>query len=224
MNRVLVIDALLEKSGLARRVYGLKLFLKTGLSDTTKWFLFNRHALKYSMPLNEKGLVVDIGGYNGDWSLKLLNLNPGLNFKIYEPVRTYFEESQKRFQGYGNVEVFNQAISSDGRKIQIHIDGPRSKLEINQSKEYSETLSILDLFRDLSEIELLKINIEGMEYECLEILIKNNELKKVNNLFVQFHNFNEESLSNYNFIVEEIKKDFALVFRYEWIWEHWKKS
>ena len=82
------------------------------------------------MPLNEKGLVVDIGGYNGDWSLKLLNLNPGLNFKIYEPVRTYFEESQKRFQGYGNVEVFNQAISSDGRKIQIHIDGPRSKLEI----------------------------------------------------------------------------------------------
>jgi FkbM family methyltransferase len=224
MKRDLLIDSLLEKSGFIRRIYGLKLFLKNGLSDSTRWFLFDREALKYSMPLNENGLVVDIGGYLGEYSSKLLSLNPGMSIQVYEPVKAYFEETRKRFQGYANVEVFNRAVSSDGRKVQIHVDGPRSKLGINQNENYFETLPILGLFSNLSKVELLKLNIEGMEYECIEILLKNDEMKKVNNLVVQFHNFDEESLSRYKSIVEEMKRDFVLVFKYEWVWEHWRKS
>ncbi len=176
------------------------------------------------MPLNENGLVVDIGGYLGEYSSKLLSLNPGMSIQVYEPVKAYFEETRKRFQGYANVEVFNRAVSSDGRKVQIHVDGPRSKLGINQNENYFETLPILGLFSNLSKVELLKLNIEGMEYECIEILLKNDEMKKVNNLVVQFHNFDEESLSRYKSIVEEMKRDFVLVFKYEWVWEHWRKS
>ena len=64
-------DRLIEISGIARRLYGLKLFLSMGLNDESKWFLFNKERLKYKFKIKSNGLVLDFGG---------LSVNLPLNF------------------------------------------------------------------------------------------------------------------------------------------------
>ena len=39
------------------------------------------------------------------------------------------------------------------------------------------------------KIDLLKINIEGGEYEVLENLIENDLIKNIDNIQIQFHDF-----------------------------------
>ena len=79
-------NGIMETSSFARRLYGIKLVFKEGLTEKSKWFILNREKLKYSMNLKEDGLVFDFGGYMGDFSANLLKVNPQLQCRVYEPV------------------------------------------------------------------------------------------------------------------------------------------
>ena len=166
-------DRILEISSIARRVYGIKLALRHGPSDTSKWFLFNREKLKYGMKYKREGLVLDIGSYLGEYTEKVLEMNPGMIFWLYEPIPEYFSICANRFKDRDNVTVYQTAVSADGRNIQMQIDGLRSRQKPGVSPERiaTKSISIQGIFDSVTEIELLKMNIEGMEYECLHKLI-----------------------------------------------------
>ena len=67
----------------------------------------------------------------------------------------------------------------------------------------------------------MKMNIEGLEYECLLSIIQSGSIKKINNLLVQFHNFRVEDEKNYVEITGLMSEDFIRVFSYKWKWELW---
>lgn len=215
-------NRIMETSSLARRLYGLKLVLQQGFTEESKWFVLNREKLKYQMSLKEDGLVLDFGGYMGDFSAKLLKINPKLQCKVYEPVTHFANFCQNRFKDNGNVEIIISGVSSDGRSLKMIIDGPRTKIDSNTNLESFKSVSINSIFDNLEEIELVKMNIEGMEYECLEALESNNTLKKVKYLLIQFHNFNSDSEKDYESAIKTIEKSHTSVFKYKWLWELFK--
>ena len=142
-----------------------------------------------------------------------------LQYKVYEPVNQFAYFCQHRFKDNSNVEVIVSGVSSDGRYLKMFVDGPRTK---NDSSTYLESFksvpinSVLDI---LEEVELMKMNIEGMEYECLRALESNENLKKVKNLLVQFHNFDSNSDKDYRSVIKTIEKSHTSVFKYKWLWE-----
>ena len=162
-------DDLLERFSLLRRLYGLKLLLTQGKTDATFWFLHNRHELKYSLNLAKEGIVLDIGAYKGNFTLNLLRKNSKLTYLLYEPILEYCNIARNILGDQTNVVIIQKGISSDGRKIQLRDEGLRSRQIIRASDIYLEiqTQNILELFEADSRIELLKMNIEGMEYECV---------------------------------------------------------
>jgi len=216
-------DRILETSSIARRIYGVKLILSGEPSDVWRWFLFNREKLKYAIKFKQEGLVLDIGSYLGEYTEKVLKKNSRLTFWLYEPIPEYYSVCVKRFKNSKNVAVHQKAISADGRNFQMQIDGLRSRQEsVNFLEGISiKSISIQEIFDSVTEIELIKMNIEGMEYECLEQLIRTDSLIKAKHLLIQFHNFENEAQNRRDIIRKQIAGDFNNLYTFEWVWELW---
>ena len=223
MNIEQLKDLALETSSITRRIYGMKLIFQDRQSDAARWFLYNREKLKYGMKFSSDGLILDIGSYLGEYSKKVLKKNPGMTFWLYEPIPEYYRTSLIKFKDRENVFVYQKAVSADGRDIRMQIDGLRSRQELDTKTDVLKfvSISIQEIFDSAAEIELLKMNIEGMEYECLNQLILSNSLTKARYLLIQFHNFESGAEKKRNLVRKAIEKDFTNVFSYEWMWELW---
>ena len=148
MNIEHIKDRILETSSIARRIYGVKLILSGESSDASRWFLFNREKLKYSIKFKREGLVLDFGSYLGEYTEAVLKNNPRLTFWLYEPIPEYFMVCANRFKDRKNVVVHQKAISADGRNFQMQIDGLRSRQgSINILEGISiDSISIQEIF------------------------------------------------------------------------------
>lgn len=226
MNLKQAKDRILETSSIARRIYGVKLTLRNGPTDASRWFLFNREKLKYSIKFNHTGLVLDMGSYLGDYTEVILKNNPQLTFWLYEPISEFFSVCTNKFHNKENIVVHQKAVSADGRKFKMQIDGLRSRQKsVNFSEGVTiDSISIQEIFDSISEIQLVKMNIEGMEYECLEQLIRTNSLIKAKYLLIQFHNFEKDSLNRRDLLQKKMAKDFENIYSYEWMWELWMRK
>ena len=76
---------------------------------------------------------------------------------------------------------------------------------------------------NFTNIDLVKINIEGAEYPLLLDLINNDMIKVFDNLQIQFHMI-ENYEPVYNEIVNGLSKTHSITWRYPFIWENWKRN
>ena len=85
--------------------------------------------------------------------------------------------------------------------------------------------SITDFIKinKINHVDLIKINIEGGEYEVLETLLNNNMISIFKNIQVQFHDFIvENAKERMNAIQKKIALTHELTYQYEFVWENWK--
>jgi hypothetical protein len=92
--------------------------------------------------------------------------------------------------------------------------GNASEIEIKKASSFIRNNKV-------SRIDLMKINIEGGEYELLEELIKEGLVKSIENIQVQFHDFVPEAYSRMRRIQEALSQTHQLTFQYEFVWENW---
>ena len=76
-------------------------------------------------------------------------------------------------------------------------------------------ITLKDIFEFMNEksiknLDLIKINIEGGEYQVLNRLIDTNLVKNIKNILVQFHDIDSSSKSERDLIRKKIKKDSLL--------------
>jgi hypothetical protein len=70
----------------------------------------------------------------------------------------------------------------------------------------------------------MQINIEGAEYDVLEHAIKNNLLKNINKIIVQFHTNVEDCYIRRSNIQNKLQEfGYSKLFDYPFIWEGWAK-
>jgi len=79
------------------------------------------------------------------------------------------------------------------------------------------------LERKVKHINLIKINIEGGEYELLEKMIISNLIKRFDNIQIQFHRFIANAFTKRRLIQKGLSKTHYLTYNYPFIWENWKK-
>ena len=105
-------------------------------------------------------------------------------------------------------------------------------LNANASSQYHasdeciivRTKATRDLFKELNtnSIDLMKLNVEGAEFEILEDLI-NNLLEQIKHLQIQFHKLDDSSDTRRENIRNELLKSHVLDWDYPWIWESWSR-
>ena len=76
----------------------------------------------------------------------------------------------------------------------------------------------------VSNIDLMKINIEGGEFPLIKRLIEENLLVLVDQIQIQFHNFVENASEIREELLARIAKTHDPTWCYKFVWENWKRK
>ena len=199
--------------------------------DQDRWLADNGdYTLRLNYPLNSDSVVVDLGGYRGDFAN---NIHSKFNCNVYvfEPFKDFYNVIEGRFKSNEKIKVFNYGISDKTSTENFYFCNDGSSLVSVQrfSKEENKPVSIVEVksFNEVYEefnfdtIDLLKINVEGSEYEILENIFENNYTTKIKNFQIQFHPEPPDAEEAYKRISKVLSETHNLDWHYQWVWENW---
>ena len=174
--------------------------------------------------LSKNAIVFDAGAYVGAWSEKIIK-KYNCNIYAFEPVPQFYKKALNTLQKYNNVKVFNYAIGGNTRKDNISLAKDGSAIN-KHGKLTVDVKSICDIIKELNieKIDLLKLNVEGSEYEILDSMISNDILGICNTYLIQFHRTINEFAARRKKIRAALSKTHKQLFNYEFVWEAWSKK
>ena len=186
----------------------------------------NGESLRYSYKFDKQDIVFDIGGFRGEFAEQIYRSNPCKIF-VFEPVLEHFNFLTEKFAGNLDIRLFNFGLDAKNQKIEIALSSNSSSYNRKMGKNNLETIELKDIVEFLTEekidqIALMKINIEGAEYDLLDRLIESTDLKNVQNLQIQFHDFFPEAKSRRNKLVKQILLTHECTASFPMVWEFFK--
>jgi len=189
--------------------------------SVSKWFeIDGDNTLRLDYPLTKDSLVWDVGGYRGDWADKI-HSKYGCHVVIFEPVIGFYSDILRRFEGNRDISVFLYGLSDRDGDVPMSIDKDSSSTlrgDRNMLVRMCDVKSVLH-----RRVALIKINIEGGEYDLLNRMIDTGIVKDFEYIQVQFHNFVEDTEKKRDEIREKLKQTHKLMWDYKFIWESWQR-
>lgn len=180
--------------------------------------------LRLRYDLNHKSVVFDLGGYEGQWASDIYGMYQSRIF-IFEPYPEYYENIVKRFKHNQDIDVFKFGLSSKDENISLSADADASSVYKKSDQGVTGKLKNVDDFLNvnkISHIHLMKINIEGGEYDLLENLISTGRIANIDNLQIQFHDFVPDAEMRMKKIQQGLKKTHKVTYQYPFVWENWQ--
>ena len=74
----------------------------------------------------------------------------------------------------------------------------------------------------IGEIDLMKVNIEGAEFDLLDRLLETDWVPRIRNLSVQFHEWHPDAPRRRRAIRAALSQTHDEVWCYPWVWELWR--
>lgn len=209
-------------------LYRLHIRREPFLLEAARWFRDEGDkTLRLDYPLTSESVVFDVGGYHGDFAAAV-NERYGCKVYIFEPVPKFYEMCVARFQGNRDIVCLNYGLSSTNDWLDIGLAENASSFASPHAKggmmQRARVRSVVECIRDLGidHIGLMKINIEGGEFDVLPAIIESGDIKKVQYLQVQFHNFVDHAVKRRAVIRTQLEITHTEMWDYEFVWESWK--
>jgi FkbM family methyltransferase len=198
------------------------------LLEAKRWFRDQGDTtLRLDYPLTKDSLVVDLGGYVGDWSQDIHD-RFGCTVHLFEPVPALHARCEARFGQTPNVVAHRYGLSDKDGVFLITDDGDASSvvsLEKVDNHIECELLAADTALNGLGvmHIDLCKLNIEGGEYEVLRNLVAHGWLPHIRFLQIQFH-----TVGDYKAQRDALRAAFSETHTeqwcYEFVWESWARK
>jgi FkbM family methyltransferase len=188
------------------------------------WFNDNgdkTHRLNYE--LNEGSVVFDLGGYEGQWAADIF-CKYGCTIHIFEPFKEFANNIEVRFKRNSKVTIYNYGLTRANTKEKLTISADSSSTFKDGEESVEIQLVKIDDFLDkynIRQIDLMKINIEGGEYDLLDHLVQSDKILIIQNIQVQFHDFVPNAIDRMHNIQRDLSKTHYLTYQYEFVWENW---
>lgn len=182
--------------------------------------------LRLDYPLDRDSVVLDVGGYHGDFAQQIHD-RFGCRVFVFEPVPQFFELCAQRFASCPRVRCFNYGLSASAGRFAITEEADGSSLAKRSAKvprQWVEVRRYADVVQalGLDRIDLLKLNIEGGEYDVLTHLLDTGLIRRVRYLQVQFHDFVDEAARRRDQIRERLRQTHDEMWNYPFVWESWR--
>ena len=202
--------------------------LKTQPGPLGDFFTNGGNQLLFDVPVKSESLIIDVGGYNGEWSSEMIS-RYGCKSEIFEPVPEFYNNCENYFKNNNLVKIHKLALGGADRKTIFNLSDNGTSEHIDSGKSKSIEVNVLDvskLFDRLGskQIACFKLNIEGAEYEVLERIISINKLEKCDSFLIQFHRQPQNYQSRYFKIKEDLEKTHNLIWGHEMVWEKWVRK
>ena len=201
MNPELYVRALYRKgngTAVLRTHDGLSITVRQNLWDAriVREMFFDKPYIR-RITLRPQPIVVDIGGYIGDFSIYAVRYLGAARVIVYEPTAENFELLKRNVQinGYADrIVAVNRAVSSsDQVTLNVRLD-ENDEVHVSayfyqgaqQRKLPSVTLEKLFETHRLDSIDLLKIDCEGGEYDIFPA-IPDHLFNRIENIVFEYH-------------------------------------
>jgi FkbM family methyltransferase len=191
---------------------------RTILSERRRWNADNGEAKRFQYPhLTKDSVVVDLGGHEGNWAQGLLD---------YYDVRLHIFEPHPVFAANARVTVHAVALASSDATFTISDDGPASTRHAKAATVACRSVEAISYLKSIGVdgIALLKINIEGGEYDILPHLIKTGAISKIEIIQVQFHPFEPGDEDRRRAILQDLARTHEQMWCYLFIFEQWRRK
>jgi FkbM family methyltransferase len=167
--------------------------------------------------------VLILGGYKGDSTLYLYN-KFNCYITVLEPIEEYSNEIDSRINHPSKVRIERCAASSNNSGLLLNLGGERTSQFVKSDQIVRvESRDISSIVREMKQIDLLEMNIEGGEYEVLNRLISTRDLTKVSTILVQFHNYGLISELERSKLRNLMNETHENIFTFDWVWERWDR-
>lgn len=192
-----------------------------------KWTEGNYERLRYEYDLNENSICLDLGAFHCEWSLKISEMYNNPTIYAFEATPSIFEIGKESIKNNLNIKLFDYGVGNKNELSKINIgpaQGVSTSLFVVTDNQVDVNIrSVAEIFDelDIKFVDLMKINIEGSEYDVLESLIENNLHTRIKNLQIQFHRIGENYESRYVNIQEQLSKTHKTTYQFPYIWENW---
>jgi FkbM family methyltransferase len=195
--------------------------------EVARWFRDKGDSsLRLSYPLDQNSIVFDCGGYQGDWAASIFERYHSTIY-IFEPVKEFYQQIVNRFSGQSKIYVFHFGLHRRTESTEIMINRNASSVFCSTGK--SEPIILIDIKdfmqeHQISRVDLLKINIEGGEFDLLDRILETGLIHYIDNLQIQFHRFVPNAEEQRRRIQKRLGVTHRLTYNYMFVWENWEKT
>lgn len=174
--------------------------------------------------LGSDSVVWDVGAAEGRGAADLRSLYDG-EVHAFEPRPPALDALRQRFHGDAAVHPHGFGLGAADAKLPLELAGAGSSVH-GPGGLPTVDVPIRDVAAVLEElgdrrIDLMKVNIEGGEYDLLERLLDQGVVGRFRYLLVQFHEWYPRAHSRRWRIRRRLRSTHDEVWCYPWIWELW---
>lgn len=191
--------------------------------------MLNRDLL-YDAPLEKGDIAIDVGGFKGDWAARV---QEKFEAKIYvfEPNPPVVEKLRKRFDDYTDIQIYDYGLG--GQDAELDLIQKDMGSSFYSTRATSNLPTVKARVRDIAtvlgelghdEIGVIKLNIEGGEYEVMERLIETGWLPRVRCFMIQFHEWFKRAHKRRGKIQAALRETHDVEWDYKFIWEKWVRK
>jgi FkbM family methyltransferase len=205
-----------------------KLFPTSQQREVARYYRDNpSQSLRYRYPLDRTSVVLDCGGYDGQWASDLFS-RYCCRIHVFEVVPEYAAQIRERFAGNPSIAVHDFGLGSRDQSVNVSLAGVGSSL-YHRNAHASVTGRIVcaaDFLRGLSlnRVDLLKINIEGGEYDLIRHLVESQWINRMSDIQVQFHDFVANADAQLTLSHTLLSQTHTPTYQYRFVWENWRAT
>lgn len=215
----------------ARRVDGGTVKLTKVRRDTLKKWYADKGDKKHRLDLpelSEKSIVFDVGGHVGQWASDIY-CRYSCHIFIFEPVKEHLIELHHKFSSNHRIRIEPVGLSGSSKTISISCEGVASSVFTDGRSANSVEVQLIDVneyckANAIDRIDLMKINIEGGEYELLDAILDSNLINRIGIFHIQFHDFVPDAEKSTDAIREKLKRTHECKWVYPFVWECWAEK
>jgi FkbM family methyltransferase len=174
--------------------------------------------------LTGESIVFDLGGYRGQWASDIYS-KYGSNIYVFEPVPQYAEFIRERFRYNQKIRCFEFGLGSrsEDKLIKVSEDSSSTYAKGANTCIRMQDFAAFVNHAGVTKIDLMKVNIEGGEYDILPYLIRTRCVEQIRALQIQFHAFAKDHMQRANEIRLELERTHVCDFCSEFVWEGWTR-
>ena len=172
----------------------------------------NDYPLSNIRKIGVNPIIIDFGSNYGSSIIYFKDNFPDSIIYGFEPSEKTYIVLKKNVQSLDNVKVEKLAVWNKKGKYKLHygpknLSGSYSLREWNEDLggEYVQTTTYLHIIESnkISEIDILKIDIESVELDVLFDIFTNCSDVPINNIFIEYHG---------EVVLNELKETFSVIY------------
>lgn len=176
-------------------------------------------------------IAVVLGGHTGNSAVRLAK--KGYKVFVFEPVAEFASEIRELAKKkHVDLEVLELAAASSNGLVKVSQEGEKTftlnhrsdlvsghNLIAVPSVDFSDWVNALG-----SDIGVLEVNIEGSEYDVLDVILTRSIVSRIDRFNIQFHKVNATSERDREDLRKALARTHTQVWNFDWVWEVWVKK